>query len=194
VSRWSVARGRREASTAGTREVGTIRSSWSWTRRERDEGRLSRKREADDGPDPEAGVHANVARRARAQSPGRRARRERRKTSTERGRPLGTMHSCRAIFGASQGAKRMNARASEHPQGCERHAKHIAASRAPHRKMHEAATPRALGFVTPLPDRRIERCGRRRVSDPQLDHRKVIDRPGYCTRTASLTCPGELGG
>jgi hypothetical protein len=93
----------------------------------------------------------------------------------------------------------------EHPQGCERHAKQIAASRAPHRKMHEAATPRALP-----PKRWIRRkvessrlrslidaskgAGDSELSDPQLDHRKVIDRPGYCTRTASLTCPGELGG
>lgn len=90
---------------------------------------------------------------------------------------LGTKHGRRAIFGASQGAKRMNARASKHPQGCERHAKHIAASRAPHRKMHEAATLRALPpkrwirpkggeLVTPLPDRRIERCGRQKRATP----------------------------
>jgi hypothetical protein len=90
----------------------------------------------------------------------------------------------------------------EHPQGCERHAKHIAASRAPHRKMHEAATPRALP-----PKRWIRRkvessrlrslidaskgAGRQRVSDPQLDHRKVIDRTGVLHEDCLPDLPGR---
>jgi hypothetical protein len=205
VSRWSVARDRREASTAGTREVGTIRSSWSWTRRERGRGTSFAKAGGGRRNGPRRGCARERRKTGAGAITGKASTRERRKTSTvawpsfrDEARSSGNLRSIARCEG--------DERASfEHPQGCERHAKHIAASRAPHRKMHEAATPRALP-----PKRWIRRkvessrlrslidapkgVLRQRVSDPQLGHRKVIDPPGYCTRTASLTCPGELGG
>lgn len=166
-------------------------------------------------------MNANVARRARAQAPRRRARRERRQTSTKRGHPLGMMHSrVPRLLKTPARVDQADERGHEHRKvnmdrravlehrkvgkdrarlrTFERMIGGVKESRHQEPRIARCTRPRHHELLSELddsaPSTRHRKVQRREVSsDPDFGHRKMIGPPGYCTRADSLSRPDELG-